>query len=105
MLVSQPFTFGTSCAGATRKRQGGAAAAKNVPVTVEQGMNMLTMLVRFMYITGRELEYDLATVENLESIRSWFEELQSNNPTATSHVKPFHDTINRRSGLSPSGDY
>ena len=70
-LRNKKWDFADSCCGVVRKGTGGNAATKNVPVTVQQGMKQLIMLVRLMYMCGRVLDYDLATLDNLEAVESW----------------------------------
>ena len=73
--------YAKRCCDIVRKGPGNQAARKNVPVPVEEGMKKLTLLVRFCTITGRTLDFPIATLDNLDNIWNWYQQCASDSPS------------------------
>ena len=81
-LVRQdPKDYAKRCCDVVRKGPGNQPARKNVPVPVEVGMKKLMILVRFSSITGRTLDFNIATRDNLDNIQEWFDQCAAESPT------------------------
>ena len=69
-----PEDYAKRCCEVVRKGPGNQAARKMVPVPVEEDMKKLVIWVRYCNMTGRVLDINLATQDNLDSVQAWYEQ-------------------------------
>ena len=93
-LIKRKPDFAHKVCQVVRKSTGGDAEEKDVSVDVEEGMRKLILFARYTYLVQREMEYDLADVDNLDALDAWFDQLKKNEPTE--QVAPFTDGANKK---------
>lgn len=93
-LVKRKPDFAHKVCQVVRKSTGGVAEEKDVSVDVEEGMRKLILFARYTYLVQREMEYDLADVDNLDELDAWFDQLKKNEPTEP--VAPFSEGANKK---------
>ncbi len=92
-LVKKEPDFANKVCAVVRKSTGGNAANKDVSVNVEEGLGMLILYARYMYMVQRTLDFGLATLDNLDDIGSWFNQLGKNQPTGKVEAFPDNDNM------------
>ena len=93
-LIKRKPDFAHKVCQVVRKSTGGDAEEKDVSVDVEEGMRKLILFARYIYLVQREMEFDLADLDNLDALDAWFDQLKKNEPTET--VAPFSDGANKK---------
>ena len=96
LIRRSPEDFAKRCCEVVRKGGGNQPARKNVPVPVEEGMRQLVILVRVSSITGRTLDFNNATRDNLDNVQLWFDQCAADSPTTYEGLTKFSDSVNRK---------
>ena len=94
ILVKKEHVFAKKVCAVVRRSTGGNAANKDVSVNVEEYMGKLILLARYIYMVQRTLDFTLATLDNLDSIESWYRQLEKNQPTKEPSV--ITDAVNNK---------
>ena len=89
-------TYAKRCCEVARKGPGNQAARKMVPVPVEEDMTKLVKWVRYCNITGRALDINLATRDNLDNVQSFLDQCARDSPKTYEGLTRFTDTLNKR---------
>ena len=53
----------------------GPAASREVSMVIQKRLEMLVSHVHYMYITNRTLDYNTATLDELQSVSTWMDQL------------------------------
>ena len=91
-----PEDYAKRCCDVVRKGPGNQAARKMVPVPVEEGMKKLVIWVRYCNITGRVLDINLATQDNLDGVQAWYEQCARDSPKTYEGLTKFTDSLNKK---------
>ena len=72
----------------------GPAASREVSMVTQKRLEMLVSHVHYMYITNRTLDYNTATLDELQSVSTWMDQLGDDPDEGT--VQVYRDNLNKR---------
>ena len=105
-LVRKDFKFASKAAMTIRKSTTGADTARDVSLENENRINQLVLYCKFRYMVQRDLDFASATLENLQEVSDWFNQLENDpeddlvsNFTDNSNKKEWFESINAYLGL------
>ena len=75
-LLRQKPDYSKSVCDLVRRSTGGTSVQKDVPVPIELDMGKLISYAKYTYLVQRPLNFDLATMDNLDNLDSWFTGLE-----------------------------
>ena len=93
-LIRKSDTFAHQAAQTIRKSTTGAAQARDVSLEEETRIGQLVHFCKLRYILQRPLAFGAATLENIEAVSVWFEQLEED-PAETT-VAVFSDGCNKK---------
>ena len=70
-LLRQKPDYSKSVCDLVRRSTGGTSVQKDVPVPIELDMGKLISYAKYTFLVQRPLNFDLATMDNLEDLDSW----------------------------------
>ena len=93
-LVRKPDTFAHQAAQTIRKSSTGHAQARDVSLEEETRIGQLVYFCKLRYLLQRPLAFGAATLDNIEAVAVWFEQLEEDPDEGS--VAVFSDSCNKK---------
>ena len=93
-LVRKSDEFAHKASQTIRKSTTGQALARDVTLEEESRLHRLVIFCRFRYVIQRPIAFGVATLENLEEVTTWYDQLEED--PADDTVAVFTDNCNKK---------
>ncbi len=102
-LINMRSTIVGKIATNVRKMPSGTTGQKHVTVEVEEDLERTAIFSRYTFVTQRQMDFQFATKENLNTLFDWY--VQQAEDPSTDTVSKFSDSSNKREWFESIQNY